>query len=114
MRIGIDFGTTNSGAAYFDGERVHVLPIDRVSSDPTVMRSTLYVTREHDVSFGREALDNYYRQNVGRPSRMVREWVGEIEMTFASSLITFSGAINTIGSQYSNAYRLKPFALIPE
>ncbi len=83
MRIGIDFGTTNSGAAYFDGNRTHVLPIDPASQDPTVMRSMLYVTREQEVSFGQDALNTYYQQNVGRPSKMVRQWVGEIEMTFA-------------------------------
>ena len=83
MRIGIDFGTTNSGAAYFDGTSTHVLPIDPAGQDPAVMRSMLYVTREHEVSFGQKALNTYYQQNVGRPSKMVRQWVGEIEMTFA-------------------------------
>jgi hypothetical chaperone protein len=83
MYIGIDFGTTNSGAAAFDGSSVHIFPVDPASQYPTVMRSTLYITREHQVSFGKEAIDTYYRQNVGRPSKMVRQWVGEIEMTFA-------------------------------
>jgi hypothetical chaperone protein len=92
MRIGLDFGTTNSGAAVFDGGQVHVFPLDRSAGrsgrspaghDPTVMRSTLYITREHEVFVGREAIDAYYRQNVGRPSKMVRQYVGEIEMTFA-------------------------------
>jgi hypothetical chaperone protein len=95
MHIGLDFGTTNSGAAVFDGQRVHVFPLERsaesssqapqspTSHDPTVLRSTLYVTRDHDIFVGREAIDTYYRQNVGRPSKMVRQYIGEIEMTFA-------------------------------
>lgn len=83
MRIGLDFGTTNSGAAVFDGQRVRVFPLDPASQDPTVIRSTLYITRDHEVFVGREAVDTYYRQNVGRPSKMVRQYVGEIEMTFA-------------------------------
>jgi hypothetical chaperone protein len=83
LRIGLDFGTTNSGAAVFDGRQVHLFPLDPASHDPTVIRSTLYVTRDHQVFIGREAIDAYYRQNVGRPSRMVRQYVGEIEMTFA-------------------------------
>ncbi len=83
MRIGLDFGTTNSGAAVFDGERVQVFPIDPASRDPTVIRSTLYITREHEVFIGQEALATYYSQNAGRPSKMVRRYVGEIEMTFA-------------------------------
>ena len=83
MRIGVDFGTTNSGAAAFDGRRVRLFPIDPVGLASTMIRSTLYVTRDHQVSIGQEAIDAYYSQNIGRPSKMVRRYVGEIEMTFA-------------------------------
>jgi hypothetical chaperone protein len=83
MRIGLDFGTTNSGAAVFDGQNVHILPLDPLSHDPGVIRSTLYITRDHQAFIGQEAIDTYYRQNTGRPSRMVRQYVGEIELTFA-------------------------------
>lgn len=83
MYIGVDFGTTNSGAAYFDGTRVHLLPLDPDSPDPHVMRSMLYITRDHEITFGKAAIDTYYQQNVGRPSKMVRQWVGEIEVTAA-------------------------------
>jgi len=83
MRIGLDFGTTNSGAAVFDGQRVHIFSLDPASHDPTVIRSTLYVTRDQEVFIGQEAIDTYYRQNVGRPSKMIRQYVGEIELAFA-------------------------------
>jgi hypothetical chaperone protein len=83
MRIGLDFGTTNSGAAVFDGQRVRLFPLDPASRDPAVVRTVLYVTRDHQWFIGQEAVDAYYRQNVGRPSKMVRQYVGEIEMTFA-------------------------------
>jgi hypothetical chaperone protein len=81
--IGLDFGTTNSGAAVLNGSRVQVFDIDPASSDPTVMRSMLYITRDHQLSVGRAAIEDYYRQNVGRASRMVRQYVGEIEVTAA-------------------------------
>ena len=81
MRIGLDFGTTHCGAAVYDGKRVRVLPLDPASHDPTVIRSTLYITREHEITIGQEAVNTYYRQNTGRPSRMIRQYVGEIEMT---------------------------------
>jgi hypothetical chaperone protein len=84
MRIGLDFGTTNSGAAVFDGQRVHLFSLDPVSHDPTVIRSTLYITRDHEICIGQEAIDAYYRQNIGRPSKMVRQYVGEIELTFGA------------------------------
>ena len=77
MRIGLDFGTTNSGAAAFDGQRVHVFPLDPDSHDPTVVRSTLYITRDHGISIGQEAINDYYRQNIGRPIKMVRQRVEE-------------------------------------
>jgi hypothetical chaperone protein len=80
MHIGLDFGTTNSGAAVFDGQRVRVFPLDPASRDPGVIRSVLYVTREQEVFVGQEAIDEYYRQNVGRPSRMARHYVGEVEV----------------------------------
>ncbi len=76
MDIGLDFGTTNSGAAAFDGKRVRVFPLDPNSRDPTVIRSTLYVTRDHHITIGQEAIDAYYRQNIGRPIKMVRQRVG--------------------------------------
>jgi hypothetical chaperone protein len=81
MRIGLDFGTTNSGAAVFDGKRVRAFSLDPLSHDPAVMRSTLYITREHQVYVGQEAVDVYYRENIGRPSRMLHQYVGEIEIT---------------------------------
>ena len=81
MRIGLDFGTTNSGAALFDGARVHAFPLDPLSRDPKVMRSTLYITRDQEVTVGQEAIDTYYQQNTGRPSKLVRQYVGEIETT---------------------------------
>ncbi|MBN1582408.1 MAG: Hsp70 family protein [Anaerolineae bacterium] len=81
MHIGLDFGTTHCGAAVYDGERVRVLPLDPASRDPTVIRSTLYITRDHEITIGQEAIDTYYRQNTGRPSRMIRQYVGEIEIT---------------------------------
>jgi hypothetical chaperone protein len=88
MRIGIDFGTTNSGAAVFDGQRVHTFPLDSAGRDPGVIRSVLYITRDQEVYVGQEAVDIYYEQNVGRPSRMVRRHIGEIEITASEMSIT--------------------------
>ncbi|MBN1934760.1 MAG: Hsp70 family protein [Anaerolineae bacterium] len=80
MRIGIDFGTTNSGAAWFDGKQVHLFPIDPTSANPTVIRSVLYITCDGETFVGKEAIDQYYAQNIGRATRMARKWIGEIEV----------------------------------
>ncbi len=87
MRIGMDFGTTNSGIAVFDGQRVHVIPLDPDSSS-NVMRSVLYLTRDHEVHVGQNAIQLYNQQNINRERRMVRKTVGHVKMEFADGLKT--------------------------
>jgi hypothetical chaperone protein len=78
MRVGIDFGTTNSGVGVFDGEILRILPIDQSGADAGVVRTLLYLTRNDQVYVGQAAIDAYYEQNIGRARRMVKEVVGEI------------------------------------
>lgn len=78
--VGMDFGTTNSGMAIYDGQRLHTLPIE---GQGRVSPTALYITNDREVFIGREAIDTYYRHNLNRPTKMQRVWVGEIEQTFA-------------------------------
>lgn len=78
MRVGIDFGTTNSGVGLFNGERLRILPIDPQGKDPGVARTLLYLTRDGQVHVGQEAIDVYYEQNIARARRLVKEVVGQI------------------------------------
>ncbi len=80
MIVGMDFGTTNSGMAIFDGQRVHVLPLDPSSPNPRVLRTALYITNEQTVHIGRAAVDRYYEQNIGRVVKTRKVWIGEIEV----------------------------------
>ncbi|MCC7448353.1 MAG: Hsp70 family protein [Anaerolineae bacterium] len=82
MRIGMDFGTTNSGIAVYDGVQVRVLKLDPVAAS-SVMRSVIYLTRDHELHVGQAAIDLYNAQNINRERRMVRKRVGRVEMTFA-------------------------------
>jgi hypothetical chaperone protein len=82
MRIGMDFGTTNSGVAVYDGDQVYILPLDPVAESST-MRSVIYITRDHDLHVGQEAINLYNEQNINRERRMVRKQVGRVEMEFA-------------------------------
>jgi hypothetical chaperone protein len=84
MIIGMDFGTTNSGLALYDGQAVQLLPVDPSNEiTPHVLRTMLYITRGQQYYVGREAVDVYYEQNQGRPIKLKREYVGEISLTFA-------------------------------
>src|SRR5579859_7999545 len=82
MRIGMDFGTTNSGVAVYDGDQVRVLDLDPVAKSST-MRSVIYLTRDHELHVGQEAIELYNSQNINRERRMVRKRVGRVEMLFA-------------------------------
>ena len=80
MIVGMDFGTTNSGMSIYDGQELRILPLDAASDNPRVFRTALYITNEQEVVVGREALDQYFAQNVGRPVKLKKVWVGEIEV----------------------------------
>jgi hypothetical chaperone protein len=83
MRVGLDFGTTNSSAAVYDGKRVRLLNLDPANIAPTIMRSTLFITREGVPFIGREAIDRFTEANVGREIEYEWRYVGESEVTLA-------------------------------
>lgn len=79
MKIGLDFGTSNSGVALYDGHKVTVLPLDRENVLPEVVKTVLYITRDYQAAIGQEAIAQYYRDNINRQRRFVKKWGGEIE-----------------------------------
>lgn len=83
MIVGMDFGTTNSGMSVFDGERLHLIPLDPTNRNPYVARTALYITNARAVHIGRDAINTYYDQNLNRSFKLERVRVGEVEMTFA-------------------------------
>lgn len=84
MYIGLDFGTTNSSAALYDGETLTLLPLDpRNTRNPGVLRSTLFITREGAAYTGREAIDRFLEGNVGREIDYQWRYIGDAEVTFA-------------------------------
>ena len=80
MIVGMDFGTTNSGMAVFDGRSVNTLPLDPANNNPRIARTALYITNEQQIYIGRDALNRYFQQNVGRPVKTKKVWIGEIEI----------------------------------
>ena len=104
LRVGIDFGTSNSGVAISDGHQVRLLPIDKNNVTPQVVKTILYVTRDYRHYIGQEAVEMYYRQNVNRLRRFVKKWVGEID---------FRGAdMHYVRDIYTYVDELKPGRLL--
>jgi hypothetical chaperone protein len=64
LRFGLDFGTSNTSLAVWDGERSTVLPIDPLAG--TAMPTVLYVRRDGSSVVGRPAIEGYLTDNRGR------------------------------------------------
>ncbi len=79
LKVGIDFGTSNSGVAVYDGSKVSILPIDQQNVVPEVVKTILYVTKDHKYYIGQDAVELYYRHNVDRQRRFEKKLAGEIE-----------------------------------
>ncbi|MCZ6712130.1 MAG: Hsp70 family protein, partial [Gammaproteobacteria bacterium] len=73
--VGIDFGTTNSTAAVYDGERVRLIGLE--GNDP-IMPSATYIDRELQTVTGQQAIDHYIHDNTGRTVELIPEVIGEI------------------------------------
>lgn len=72
--IGIDFGTTNSTAAIYDGSRLTLVALQQGSA---IMPSALYIDRDYQTLTGQEAIDAYIERNQGRRVEMSLEVLGE-------------------------------------
>ncbi len=83
MIIGLDFGTTNTGAACFHEGSLQLLPLDPHAPNPAVCRTAIYLTRGQEYFLGSQAVNSYFQQNIGRPTRFRKVWVGEILQVFA-------------------------------
>lgn len=80
LKVGIDFGTSNSGVAVFDGQHVKLLPVDPKNVLPEVIKTVLYITKDYRTYLGQEAVETYYRDNVNRQRSFVKQWAGEIDV----------------------------------
>lgn len=104
LKVGIDFGTSNSGVAVYDGQHVRLLPVDPKNVIPEVIKTVLYITREYRCYLGQEAVEAYYRDNVNRQRRFVKQWAGEIDV--------FGADIHYVRDIYVYVDELKPGRLL--
>ena len=74
LGIGIDFGTSNSAAAVFDGEHITLV---KLAAPDTVMPSANYIDRGYQSTIGQRAIDDYINGNTGRKVELSHEVLGE-------------------------------------
>lgn len=73
LGVGIDFGTTNSTAAVFDGERLDLVALE---DGGPIMPSATYIDRALKASVGQQAIDRYLAGNAGRTVEFIPEVIG--------------------------------------
>jgi hypothetical chaperone protein len=74
LGIGIDFGTTNSAAAVYDGNEVALVELEGYHE---IVPSATYIDRDLQTKVGQRAIDEYIAGNTGRTVEMIPEVVGE-------------------------------------
>ena len=75
LGVGIDFGTTNSAAATFDGETVSLIQLEQHDA---IMPSATYIDRALQSKTGQSAIDRYIADNTGRTVELIPEVIGEV------------------------------------
>ncbi|MDQ7024327.1 MAG: Hsp70 family protein [Anaerolineae bacterium] len=85
MRIGLDFGTTNSSAALYHNQTVQFMT-SSITESNGILPSLLYVTREHEHIVGRKAAERYLADDTGRRAVWETKEAGVLEywVTLAS------------------------------
>jgi len=72
--VGVDFGTSNSAAAIFDGETVRLVQLETHDS---IVPSATYIDRALTAKTGQLAVEQYIADNTGRTVELIPEVVGE-------------------------------------
>ncbi|MCL5784533.1 MAG: Hsp70 family protein [Patescibacteria group bacterium] len=85
IKFGLDFGTTNSSISMAQGDKVVVLPVDMMATDPRVVRSMLYFFRRELV----------YKKNIPQ-MRITRQAFMEGDIQYEGEFKTLigQGAVN--------------------
>src|SRR5688572_29409232 len=84
MWIGIDFGTTNTSAAFFDGKQLTSIPLDSKNRQADSLRSIIYIDTAQRVRLGIDAVQTFLAEDTGREVILEDKFVGTIENTVAS------------------------------
>ncbi len=74
MGVGVDFGTSNSTVAWFDGTNLHFV---RVEADSPILPTAIHLSREYVGTTGTQAIDRYVQENTARLVHLVPEILGQ-------------------------------------
>lgn len=85
MFVGVDFGTSNSSIGLYQDQKLQFFSLDSGHINPNILPSLAYITREHQVSVGSRAVEDYLEQETGRRPVWGKQNLGAIEITVAGA-----------------------------
>ncbi len=83
--VGINFGTSNSAAAWYDGERVRLVQLE---SDDAIMPTATHLNRDLETKTGRHAVLQYIEDNRDRIVELTPEVIAK------SAIVTSEAAVD--------------------
>ncbi len=72
--VGVDFGTSNSTVAWFDGTELRFV---RMEAQGPILPTAIHLSKEFTGTTGTEAIDRYVQENSARLVQMVPEILGQ-------------------------------------
>ncbi|MDG2071396.1 MAG: Hsp70 family protein [Pseudomonadales bacterium] len=80
--IGIDFGTSNSAAAWYDGNRVHLVQLEK---NDAIMPTATHLDRQLVTTTGQSAVDQYIDENRDRVVELTPELIAKSAIVTAEA-----------------------------
>ena len=72
--VGVDFGTSNSTVAWFDG---HQLRFVEIETNSPILPTAIHLSKEYEGTTGSAAIERYVQENAARLVHMVPEILGQ-------------------------------------
>ena len=80
--IGVDFGTSNSAVAWFDGRRLQLVDLEK---NGTIMPTATHLDRDLITTTGEEAVETYIEENRDRIVELTAEVIGKSTLAVTGS-----------------------------
>src|SRR6202012_3982756 len=72
--VGVDFGTSNSTAAWFDGHQLRFVSIE---TNSPILPTAIHLSKEYEGTTGGAAIERYVQENTARLVHLVPEILGQ-------------------------------------
>jgi molecular chaperone DnaK (HSP70) len=73
--VGVDFGTSNSTVAWFDGRQLRFVAIE---TNSPILPTAVHLSKEYEGTTGAAAIERYVQENTARLVHLVPEILGAI------------------------------------